>query len=223
MFYIPKVRFWKQITTSYRKDLFTSGCVLYTKGTILKANHNFLKTFINPYELCFIYQRYDFESKSQQFRRLNLFDLSCVLYTKGTILKANHNICIIIYLKNRVVFYIPKVRFWKQITTYPISGYVKNTLCFIYQRYDFESKSQHEYNNVIAGLGCVLYTKGTILKANHNYHLQINSSCIVVFYIPKVRFWKQITTILVIIWIVCGCVLYTKGTILKANHNVWQE
>ena len=45
------------------------SCISYTKGTILKANHNYVK--INPLllPLYFIYQRYDFESKSQLSHR----------------------------------------------------------------------------------------------------------------------------------------------------------
>ena len=41
-------------------------------------------------------------------------------------------------------------------------------LYFIYQRYDFESKSQHSVHRAPFPGGCISYTKGTILKANHN-------------------------------------------------------
>ena len=41
-------------------------------------------------------------------------------------------------------------------------------LYFIYQRYDFESKSQHNTISVFKTIRCISYTKGTILKANHN-------------------------------------------------------
>ena len=47
--------------------------------------------------------------------------------------------------------------------------------------------------NTIQTIGCISYTKGTILKANHN---------------EAWKFWKEYR-----------CISYTKGTILKANHN----
>ena len=40
-------------------------CISYTKGTILKANHNRSGPKAYKLTLYFIYQRYDFESKSQ--------------------------------------------------------------------------------------------------------------------------------------------------------------
>ena len=144
--------------------------------------------------MCFIYQRYDFESKSQLGTWEERSDDSCVLYTKGTILKANHNPGTRLMTYPLVVFYIPKVRFWKQITTSLAMRQCYSLLCFIYQRYDFESKSQLHFIAIYFHYCCVLYTKGTILKANHNLLCRITIWRIVVFYIPKVRFWKQIAT-----------------------------
>ena len=45
------------------------SCISYTKGTILKANHNGSQVDKLWCKLYFIYQRYDFESKSQHFVR----------------------------------------------------------------------------------------------------------------------------------------------------------
>ncbi len=36
----------------------------------------------------------------------------------------------------------------------------------------------------------------------------------------KIQFWKQITTILALLWFLKSCMKYVKDTILKANHNV---
>ena len=92
--------------------------------------------------LYFIYQRYNFESKSQHISYTYHQFFSCISYTKGTILKANHNQR---WLEHNAI-----------------------GLYFIYQRYNFESKSQLYYWPKFANLGCISYTKGTILKANHN-------------------------------------------------------
>ena len=120
----------------------TIGCISYTKGTILKANHNAYIETEYVFSLYFIYQRYDFESKSQLILLYVVPDSCCISYTKGTILKANHNYISI------------------------FSGIF--SLYFIYQRYDFESKSQHSGANGRTSGRCISYTKGTILKANHN-------------------------------------------------------
>ena len=118
VFNISKVRFWKQITTNGSRIELTDA--LYS-----------------------IYQRYDFESKSQQIPLTPILRESCIQYIKGTILKANHNLRASMRAAGEAVFNISKVRFWKQITT----PFIRNSrglgLYSIYQRYDFESKSQH--------------------------------------------------------------------------------
>ena len=118
------------------------SCISYTKGTILKANHNTAAGMPSNRKLYFIYQRYNFESKSQLWQSYICSWYCCISYTKGTILKANHN-----FLKTEiqlvlVVFHIPKVQFWKQITTFIGMRPWIVLLYFIYQRYNFESKSQ---------------------------------------------------------------------------------
>ena len=94
------------------------GCISYTKGTTLKANHNIKTQRILTFRLYFIYQRYDFESKSQRNAPHGFAPIRCISYTKGTTLKANHN---------SELTMISDLR-----------------LYFIYQRYDFESKSQQK-------------------------------------------------------------------------------
>ena len=96
------------------------GCFRYFKDTILKANHNFRLLILRGSKLFPIFQRYNFESKSQQERTFSFFAQSCFRYFKDTILKANHN-------TYNVFFSI----YW---------------LFPIFQRYNFESKSQQSNN-----------------------------------------------------------------------------
>ena len=150
------------------KTIHIISCIQYIKGTILKANHNNCKEDLSSSQLYSIYQRYDFESKSQQ--------------------------AVVIFLSIKAVFNISKVRFWKQITTEPLKWFMLLGLYSIYQRYDFESKSQ--LSAIVRAIisCCIQYIKGTILKANHNIvHIRQFESW-AVFNISKVRFWKQITT-----------------------------
>ncbi len=42
--------------------------------------------------------------------------------------------------------------------------------------------------NQIQIISCISYTKGTILKANHNVPSTVDAGGLVVFHIPKVRF-----------------------------------
>ena len=114
----------------------------YIKDTILKANHNVcieVEVFFTLYD---VYQRYNFESKSQRFWIVFTSIAGCMTYIKDTILKANHN------------------HTW--------SYFFEIRLYDVYQRYNFESKSQHSFLITLKRLGCMTYIKDTILKANHN-------------------------------------------------------
>ncbi len=73
------------------KHIQIVSCISYTKGTTLKANHNSLILMPTKRMLYFIYQRYDFESKSQPRLLPMNRKKGCISYTKGTTLKANHN------------------------------------------------------------------------------------------------------------------------------------
>ena len=53
-----------------------------------------------------------------------------------------------------------------QPSSLPFRAY--NLLYLIYQRYDFESKSQRSSYDAWTKFCCISYTKGTTLKANHN-------------------------------------------------------
>ena len=92
---------------------------------------------------------------------------------------------------------------------------------------------------------CLRYCKSTIFQANHNYYNVLLYLYYVVCDTAKVRFFKQITTIIIFfciytmlfailqkydfssksqLWLyICGCRLcclrYCKSTIFQANHN----
>ena len=91
-------------------------CFRYFKDTILKANHNHYQIEDGPRVVFPIFQRYNFESKSQLVVVANLTNRRCFRYFKDTILKANHN-----YIYNKTL---------------------SDMVFPIFQRYNFESKSQ---------------------------------------------------------------------------------
>ena len=166
-----------------------------------------------------MWQRYNFESKSQLLfiqrkRHDAVFNVakiqfwkqittvwplepiwkSCIQCGKDTILKANHNHNKLISTLDKAVFNVAKIQFWKQITTYLYDGYVKIKLYSMWQRYNFESKSQHK--------------------------LMKNDNLEAVFNVAKIQFWKQITTVNRKRSAPNSCIQCGKDTILKANHNI---
>ena len=266
-----KVRFFKQITTRgtymfkspqlfaiLQKYDFSSKsqplldevgryacCLRYCKSTIFQANHNqaikraneenvvcdtakvrFFKqittvNFTSKYalKLFAILQKYDFSSKSQhiiqEYENLH----SCLRYCKSTIFQANHN-------------------------TYCVH-FANKWLFAILQKYDFSSKSQLFFKNLIASSSCLRYCKSTIFQANHNWMCLTALFTQVVCDTAKVRFFKQITTgkafvshlnelfailqkydfssksqqRLRLAGRVSRCLRYCKSTIFQANHN----
>jgi len=170
------------------------SCDCYVKDTILKANHNkeevysyndqavtamskiqFWKRITTTGKRCaesnqlwLLCQRYNFESESQ-LAAISVFrDLSCDCYVKDTILKANHNLYVVIIRIQIAVTAMSKIQFWKRITTE-------------------QSSSRLQWR-------CDCYVKDTILKANHNSYLRRDSSCNAVTAMSKIQFWKRITT-----------------------------
>ena len=145
-----------------------SGCYWYVKDTILKAIHNkystsvfifivvtdmskiqFWKQFTtnnNKFRqatlLLLICQRYNFESNSQHphSREFRLF--CCYWYVKDTILKAIHNLLLLLFFSYSVVTDMSKIQFWKQFTTHSQLFHHWRRLLLICQRYNFESNSQ---------------------------------------------------------------------------------
>ena len=115
----------------------------------------------------------------------------------------------------------------------------------ILQKYDFSSKSQLVLLNNGVTKRCLRYCKSTIFQANHNKVLFERNLFHVVCDTAKVRFFKQITTDMGVVWnghVLFAilqkydfssksqhiyqienrnksCLRYCKSTIFQANHN----
>ena len=115
----------------------------------------------------------------------------------------------------------------------------------ILQKYDFSSKSQHVNVSTIRSACCLRYCKSTIFQANHNHERKRTWVRHVVCDTAKVRFFKQITTVLrcetqyFLLFAILQkydfssksqliernadsgtcCLRYCKSTIFQANHN----
>ena len=170
------------------------SCCKYGKELILKANHNrgdktphiygvvanmgknwFWKQITTTLDrinllvsLLQIWERTDFESKSQLNALPPEVLTCCCKYGKELILKANHNLLADNTSKVPVVANMGKNWFWKQITTFCFVVEIWVTLLQIWERTDFESKSQLWVTKLHGGDGCCKYGKELILKANHN-------------------------------------------------------
>ena len=140
-----------------------------------------------------ILQKYDFSSKSQP-----------------RVWRSNASF---------VVCDTAKVRFFKQITTCRHLVCRPIQLFAILQKYDFSSKSQPGPLSNTLWICCLRYCKSTIFQANHNgYHITLYNP-LVVCDTAKVRFFKQITTLIDWYALRMGCLRYCKSTIFQANHN----
>ena len=140
-----------------------------------------------------ILQKYDFSSKSQpQILRRENFS-RCLWYCKSTIFQANHNRSCSERSDRFDVCDTAKVRFFKQITT--ANGVYSTTLW------------------------CLWYCKSTIFQANHNSLSLHQAAGLDVCDTAKVRFLKQITTLLPLFCVFVRCLWYCKSTIFQANHN----
>ena len=144
------------------------GCCLPYKGTNFSANHNqqgheqahcgdvvyptkvriFQQITTQPnvtvtvHKMLFTLQRYEFFSKSQRVLRL-----------------CHRNIDVV---------YPTKVRIFQQITTLRGIKYLRSTMLFTLQRYEFFSKSQRTFVGSSPRSRCCLPYKGTNFSANHN-------------------------------------------------------
>ena len=170
-------------------------CFVYRKGTIFQANHNDCPwDQSEPVVVLYTAKVRFFKQITTTVKEMTLF-FSCFVYRKGTIFQANHNENEMIRIKNDVVLYTAKVRFFKQITTKLFKGLGYSLLFCIPQRYDFSSKSQLNSGSLVGGISCFVYRKGTIFQANHNLSHLVFPLPVVVLYTAKVRFFKQITTL----------------------------
>ena len=169
------------------------GCCCYRKGTNFQANHNGTGYLILPLLLLLLPQRYKSSSKSQQ-TTLSLcpFDCCCC-YRKGTNFQANHNCRTSAIVWERVVVATAKVQIFKQITT--------------------------AKKRFLHSCSCCCYRKGTNFQANHNTPDTRPRRPRVVVATAKVQIFKQITTHVRAMLLICRCCCYRKGTNFQANHN----
>ena len=119
--------------------------------------------------------------------------MRCFRYHKGTDFQANHNDYRKPYTKEIVVLDTTKVQIFKQITT--------------------ASKS------TLSLRSCFRYHKGTDFQANHNKPQLVLNLVLVVLDTTKVQIFKQITTLIDLIYSYGCCFRYHKGTDFQANHN----
>ena len=191
-----KIQFWKQITTQRLRRRVAVCCIELYKDTILKANHNALKTLKNSTSAVLSYTKIQFwkQITTSMYKYNN--NICCIELYKDTILKANHNSHVPRAWHHKAVLSYTKIQFWKQITTWSENGGFITMLYWAIQRYNFESKSQPILVTELGMTSCIELYKDTILKANHNIFCNINpSNCAVLSY-TKIQFWKQITTAL---------------------------
>ena len=172
-----------------------SGCLWYCKSTIFQANHNhnlransmrndvcdtakvrFFKQITtdwsessNTKRMFVILQKYDFSSKSQQWRWTPMPPHWCLWYCKSTIFQANHNIFHWPYDWFADVCDTAKVRFFKQITTNKLAITPICMMFVILQKYDFSSKSQCLNGLPFGASSCSRYCKSAIFQANHKW------------------------------------------------------
>ena len=240
-----KVRFFKQITTILDKERNTcklfvilqkydfssksqrergtseraSGCLWYCKSTIFQANHNpFGVKWTTIGAVCDT-------AKVRFFKQITTDEgvqrtgSRCLWYCKSTIFQANHNSSKSGKTWWWAVCDTAKVRFFKQITTKTQIGEGTDVLFVILQKYDFSSKSQPSLLVIMSWASCLWYCKSTIFQANHNRFCDVKSLTFAVCDTAKVRFFKQITTAMRMVWEEWGCLWYCKSTIFQANHN----
>ena len=188
--------FYSNLRFKFLKNsaLYISCCIRYIKDTILKAIYNtcslgppassavfgiskiqFWKQFTTNEWCCrfcrllySVYQRYNFESNLQLIQSNTRFFFRCIRYIKDTILKAIYNWWTQRKYPSWAVFGISKIQFWKQFTTNFTPEAIK--------------------------MRCIRYIKDTILKAIYNTEITESFTCIAVFGISKIQFWKQFTT-----------------------------
>ena len=166
---LQKYDFSSKSQLAQRYNRHRQRCLWYCKSTIFQANHNAyhpcltlfldvcdtakvrffkqittLRTWWSTCSKMFvILQKYDFSSKSQLDNELRQVARWCLWYCKSTIFQANHNSEYKTALDVNDVCDTAKVRFFKQITTYPLSHFNVAGMFVILQKYDFSSKSQH--------------------------------------------------------------------------------
>ena len=142
-----------------------------------------------------IFQRYNFESNSQQIVG------STIAYLD--------------------VSDISKIQFWKQFTTLIERTNAALEMFPIFQRYNFESNSQPCRLFRCGCGGCFRYFKDTILKAIHNKMSCAFISFLMFPIFQRYNFESNSQLQTRILTTLKRCFRYFKDTILKAIHNTW--
>ena len=145
-----------------------TSCFLYCKDTIFRANHNHRTTLthLNVVVSYIAKIRFFEQITTQNGKAIQHQALFLILQRYDFSSKSQHKPTPFVYIV--VVSYIAKIRFFEQITTNKSRNIFRNLLFLILQRYDFSSKSQHWWQHINRQVGCFLYCKDTIFRANHN-------------------------------------------------------
>ena len=172
LFQIPqRYRFSSKSQLLRLLDLCLFSCFRYHKGTDFQANHNLVRTLLQPSEVVLDTTKVQIFKQITTTCKRSCIEVSCFRYHKGTDFQANHNYCFYTYPDDFVVLDTTKVQIFKQITTG--LGYSLDPL------------------------SCFRYHKGTDFQANHNIKLLCKTLVCVVLDTTKVQIFKQITTKLV--------------------------
>ena len=170
-------------------------CLRYCKSTIFQANHTPRDKGREKDKVVCDTAKVRFFKQITTNIEIVVYHPSCLRYCKSTIFQANHNETLSSNSKTLVVCDTAKVRFFKQITTPLPQNPLHQGLFAILQKYDFSSKSQQR------GLR----------------HAQKRVVCDT----AKVRFFKQITTILFLSLLrkVLFAILQKYDFSSKSQHN----
>ena len=187
----------------------------------MRANHNTFNSLLSILLVFQTYQRYNFESKSQLLIVRLIGNCGCFRPIKDTILRANHNTSDSGITSYGGVSDLSKIQFWEQITTAQAIFKIYQRVFQTYQRYNFESKSQHCYLWIVAVERCFRPIKDTILRANHNGNWPCKIAIKVFQTYQRYNFESKSQPCGEYFVIIVRCFRPIKDTILRANHNCW--
>ena len=200
----------------------TSACNL-SKNTIWKQITTALALYAADHNLHAIYQRTQFESKSQLVFIKGGLVYFCMQSIKEHNLKANHNIRSVRQLRQRSACNLSKNTIWKQITTISFKMSRISALHAIYQRTQFESKSQRKFGISWVRKSACNLSKNTIWKQITTISLLLSQliSLHAIYQRTQFESKSQLAVMRIYSWSVC--MQSIKEHNLKANHNAHIE
>ena len=166
-----RYKFSSKSQLAHLRRIHIAVVVATAKVQIFKQITTIQSGTLQPIQLLLLPQRYKFSSKSQHEERKPAGSKCCCCYRKGTNFQANHNSWHTCNNAEFVVVATAKVQIFKQITTASVVCKSLHKLLLLPQRYKFSSKSQHFLGDLVNGIGCCCYRKGTNFQANHNTFL----------------------------------------------------